>query len=63
MLQSVIIGIDVENVKAKYEKITNIFIERYSKFVDGEPPNDVHLKSKSLDKFTKERVSAKLKVI
>ena len=56
-------GIDWESVKAKYEKITNIFIERYPKSKDGKPTNDDYPKSKSLDKFTKERVSAKLKAI
>ena len=30
-------GVDWESVEAKYEKITNIFIERYPKLTDGEP--------------------------
>ena len=46
-------GVDWESVKAKYEKITNIFIERYPKLKDGEPPNDEYPKSKSLDQFTR----------
>lgn len=56
-------GVDWESVKAKYEKITNIFVERYPKLKDGEPPNDEYPKSKSVHQFTKERVSAKLKAI
>ena len=56
-------GIDWESVKVKYDKITNIFIKRYPKVKDDEPPNDEYPNSKSLTKITKRRVSAKLKAI
>ncbi len=38
-------------------------MERYLKVKDDKPPNDEYPKSKSLAKFTKECVSAKLKAI
>ncbi|CAB4006661.1 Hypothetical predicted protein [Paramuricea clavata] len=59
-------GTDWEGVKSKYEKIREIFVERYPKTNDGEieeKPNSDYPKSKSLENITKERIAAKLKTI
>ncbi|CAB3978953.1 Hypothetical predicted protein [Paramuricea clavata] len=49
-------GMDWEGVKSKYEKIREIFVERYPKTNDGkieEKPNSDYPKSKSLENITK----------
>lgn len=60
-------GVDWEGVRAKYEKITQIFIERYPKIQDGETQSEEerqeYPRSRQLDEITKQRVAAKLKTI
>lgn len=59
-------GTDWEGVKSKYDKIREIFVERYPKVKDGETeeePNSDYPKSKSLELLTKERIAAKLKTV
>ena len=56
-------GIDWEGVKSKYEKISEIFVERYPKIKDGDVPDEEYPRSNKLEEITKERISAKLKAI
>ena len=56
-------GIDWEGAKSKYEKISKMFIETYPKIKDGDVLDDEYPRSNKLEEITKERISAKLKVI
>lgn len=56
-------GKDWEGVKAKYDKVKEIFVERYPKVEAGEEPTEDFPKARCLERVSKDRIAAKLKSI